>query len=471
MFLHQRFVPGLAIYSYVIGDEKSGVAAVLDPTRDVGEYVRVAEAAGLRIAHILETHVHADYISGAKELKARLGGAPTIHASKLGGPEWTPAYVDRAVGDSDEIVLGSLRLKVVHTPGHTPEHIGWELFDDTRSKDTPWLFFSGDFLFVGDVGRPDLLGEEARKKLAVQLYDSVFTRLPKLPEFTEVYPAHGAGSLCGKALAARGTSTVGFERRFNPSLAERGQAEWIEMLMRGMPPSPPYFARMKRVNREGPAVLGGDCPALPGLAPADFESKAKGGALLVDVRGKEAFAAAHVPGSVNIPGGPSLPTWAGWVLPYDKPLLLVAENNEKAREAALHLWRVGYDSLAGFLAGSLDAWVLSGRGVEALPAISVQDLRAKLEGKAPVTVLDVRTEGEFTGGHVAGAVLAHAGMVREKLGLLPKDKAATIAVMCGSGYRAAVAASVLRREGYKNATLVHGGMGAWTAAGYPAVKD
>jgi hydroxyacylglutathione hydrolase len=245
MLLHQRFIPGLAIASYIVGDEQSGEAAVIDPTRDVEHFIQYAHENDLNIRHILETHVHADFVVGSRELKARLKDQATIHSSGLGGMEWTPTHADHVVRDADEVQVGSLRLRAIHTPGHTPEHLSWALFDDTRSKDTPWVLFSGDFLFVGDVGRPDLLGEEARKELAHQLYQSLFERLPPIPDITEVFPNHGAGSLCGKAINSRRSSTVGFERRFNPALVKKPEEQWVGDLMADMPLAPPYFRRMK----------------------------------------------------------------------------------------------------------------------------------------------------------------------------------------------------------------------------------
>ncbi len=319
MIFHQRFIPGLAIYSYLVGDEQSQTAAIIDPTRDVEDFLEIANREGLHIKHVLETHVHADFVSGANELKARLGDEVTVHCSGLGGPDWTPPYADHVVEDDDEVQFGNVRLKAIHTPGHTPEHIVWALFDDSRSRETPWLVFTGDFVFVGDVGRPDLLGEEARQVLAHQLYESVFQKLPPLPDYTEIFPAHGAGSLCGKAIGSRASSTLGYERRYNSALTEKPEQEWIGSLMDQMPLSPPYFACMKRVNKEGPKVLG---PELPGTkrwsAQAVFERTCEN-CLIVDVRSKEAFAAAHIPGAINILYGANLPTWAGWVLPYDRP--------------------------------------------------------------------------------------------------------------------------------------------------------
>lgn len=470
MLLHQRFIPGLAIASYVIGDEATGEAAVVDPTRDVDEFLQVAEQNGLRIRHILESHVHADFVSGSRELKARLDGEPVIHASGMGGDEWTPPYADHVAKDGDEFALGPIRLQAFHTPGHTPEHVCWSVYDDSRSQDTPWLMFSGDFLFVGDVGRPDLLGEEAQKVLAHQLYESVFTLLPDIPDITEILPAHGAGSLCGKAMSSRRSSTVGFERRFNPALSRKPEKEWVQDLLRGMPPAPPYFRRMKKVNRVGPKILGPSLPGQQRRSARDVDAGKSGDFLVVDVRSKEAFAAAHIPGSINIPMSPSLPTWAGWVLPYERPLLLVADGPEQVPAVATHLLRVGFDDLAGYLDGGIEAWETSGFQLTTLDTVSVRDLAAWLErDPAGLVVLDVRSEGEWNGGHVEGAVHVHGGVLSERMTEVPRDK--PVAVVCGSGYRASIAASCLQREGYTQVANVVGGMTAWRSAGLPTTTD
>lgn len=460
MFFHQRFIPGLAIYSYIVGDEKTKQAAVIDPTRDIDEYIEIAKREGLHIKHVLETHVHADFVSGSREFKDRFGNGVTIHASGLGGKEWIPPYADRIVGDGDEVKMGDLRLKAVHTPGHTLEHVSWALFDDTRSKDTPWLIFTGDFVFVGDVGRPDLLGEEARKVLAHQLYESVFQKLPSLPDYTEIFPAHGAGSLCGKAIGSRSSSTMGYERRFNGALAEKPEAAWIANLMDQMPLSPPYFARMKRVNREGPAVIG---PTLPGQRRWSAEEVYKRhceNCLIVDVRSKEAFAAAHIPGSINIPFGPHLPTWAGWVLPYDRPTLIVPDDPADMPEITIHLLRVGFDDIQGYLDGGINAWEANGYEMDTLSTITVQKLSQSL---GDYNILDVRTDKEWTAGHIPGAIHIHGGKLQENFKLIPREK--PVAVVCGSGYRASIAASFLKREGYENVSNVIGGMSAWKGAG------
>lgn len=470
MFFHQRFIPGLAIYSYMVGDEKTKQCAVIDPTRDVEEYLQLARREGLRITHALETHVHADFVSGSAELKARLGGEMEVVVSGLGGAEWTPPYADRVVRDGDEIRLGSVRLKAVATPGHTYEHVAWALFDNSRSQDTPWLIFSGDFLFVGDVGRPDLLGEEARQKLAHQLYESVFGVLPGLPDFTEVFPAHGAGSLCGKAIGSRSSTSLGFERRFSGALQQRDEPEWVAALLKGMPIAPPYFRRMKKVNAEGPKVLGPEQPGQRRFTARQVRDRVCEHCLIVDVRPKEAFAAAHIPGSVNIPLGHNLPTWAGWVLPYDRPTLIVPDDPADVPEVVTHLLRVGFDDVQGYLEGGLGDWETNGYDLGRLETISVHDLATRLKDNARRPfVLDVRTDSEWDGGHIDGAHHIHGGKLQERMGEVPRDR--PVAVICGSGYRASIASSFLKREGYQEVSNVLGGMSAWNAAGLPVVKS
>jgi hydroxyacylglutathione hydrolase len=461
MFFHQRFIPGLAIYSYVIGDDSAKECAVIDPTRDVEPYLKLAKKEGLRITHVLETHVHADFVSGAKELKERLGGAAQVHCSGLGGKAWTPPYADRVVADGDEVTMGKTRLQAVHTPGHTPEHLSWALFDASRSEDTPWLMFTGDFLFVGDMGRPDLLGEEARKELAKQLYKSVFETLPAYPDFTEIFPAHGAGSLCGKALGSRGASTLGFERRFSAALQEKPEAAWVRDLLEGMPIAPPYFKRMKKVNAEGPALIGLELPGQQPVSAKEVHERVCEHCLIVDVRPKESFAAGHIPGAINIPMGSNLPTWAGWVLPYDTPTLLVVEDPQEVPEVVTHLVRVGFDEVQGYLDGGMGAWETSGYDFARLDTMSVHELKKAL-AKDRTFVLDVRTDSEWEAGHIEGAHHIHGGLLQEHFDEVPRDQ--PVKVICGSGYRASIAASFLKREGYTDVTNVLGGMSAWSSS-------
>lgn len=471
MFFHHRFVPGLAINSYMVGDEKSKQCAVIDPTRDVEEYIQLAKEEGLHIAHILETHVHADFVSGARELKERLNFKPEVHCSGMGGADWTPPYADHVVRDGHEVQMGGLRLKAVHTPGHTPEHVMWVLFDESRSMDEPWLTFTGDFLFVGDVGRPDLLGEEAKRQLAKQLYSSAFKILPRYHDFVEVFPAHGAGSLCGKAIGSRSSSTIGFERRFNASLHEVPEDQWIDTLMQGMPIYPPYFRRMKKVNAEGPKIIGHERPGERRYTVGDVHKQVCEHCLIVDVRPKEAFASAHIPGSINIPLGHNLPTWAGWVLPYDHPTLLVTEDPADVDEVVTHLLRVGFDDVQGYLEGGIPAWEEAGYEVAQLQSLTVHELAQRLEngraGEKPF-VLDVRTDTEWNAGHIDGASHIHGGLLKERVDEVPKDK--NVAVICGSGYRGSIAASFLKRSGYESVANVLGGMMAWQGADKPTVN-
>lgn len=465
MFFHQRFIPGLAIYSYLIGDERTKEAVVIDPTRDVDSYLELAKHEGLQIRHVLETHVHADFVSGAAELKERTGGAARVWCSGLGGKEWTPPYADQIVKDGDEVLLGSVRLKAIHTPGHTYEHLSWAVFDQTRSKEIPWLILTGDFLFVGDVGRPDLLGEEARQKLAHQLYHSVFNVLPALPEFTEIYPAHGAGSLCGKALGSRSASTMGFERRFNPALQAAEERAWIAHLLDGMPIAPPYFRRMKMVNATGPRLIGPDLPGRFRIAAKQIHDRTCESCLVLDVRSKEAFAAAHIPGAINIPLAANLPTWAGWVLPYETPIILVLDDARNLDTVITHLLRVGLDEVQGYLDGGMDAWEVAGYPLARSATLSVHELDAKLKKGEKLTLLDVRTEGEWNGGHIAGAKHIHGGQLEERYRELDRDL--PIAIICGTGYRASIASSFLKRQGFDQVANVVGGMSAWKAAGLP----
>jgi hydroxyacylglutathione hydrolase len=469
MLLYQRYTSGLAILSYVLADEQAGQAVVVDPVRDVDDYIGYAEAHHLRISHILETHVHADFVSGSRELKARLDGGPTICCSALGGPEWTAAYADHKVQQGDSLQTGSIRLDFLRTPGHTPEHVAINVYDTSRSSHVPWLMFTGDLLFVGAVGRPDLLGEQVQKRLAHDLYETLFTRLADVPDITEIYPGHGAGSLCGKAIASRRSSTLGFERRFSDSLQKKPEDQWVADLLADMPPAPRYFPRMKQVNRNGPALLG---PTLPGLKPCSIQQvrqRRDAGCLVLDVRSKEAFAAAHVPGAINIGLADSFATWAGSVLPYDRDMLLILERPNDMTEVAIQLTRIGLDRLVGYIDGGMEAWESAGQPLQTLATLSVQDLHRRLdEVPDKLTVLDVRTNPEWAAGHIDGAIHVPGQQLQDSFAKVPKDR--PVAVVCGSGYRASIAASLLQREQFDEVANVVGGMAAWKASQLPMVR-
>ena len=470
MLLHQRFVPGLAIASYIIGDEQTGDAIVIDATRDVDDFVTYARENSLHIRHIIETHVHADFVCGSRELKARLDDEPTIHCSGYGGDDWTQSYADKYVKEGDVLESGNVRLEFLHTPGHTPEHICIVLKDLSRSSDVPWLIFTGDFLFVGDVGRPDLLGEEARQELAHQLYNSVFEKLPGLPEITEIFPAHGAGSLCAKAIGSRRSSTLGYERRFNQSLQQKPEQQWVKDLLDQMPLAPPYFKRMKQVNKEGPAIIGPELPGQRRWNTKQVYKRVCDQCLIVDARSKEAFAAAHIPDSINIPLGQNLPTWAGWVLPYDRPTLVIVDDHSHMPTVTTHLLRVGLDEVKGSLEGGIDAWETAGYPLATFSTMSVRELHDRLGSvrDGSLTLLDVRTEKEWDEGHIEDAIHIHGGKLQEHFDEVPQGK--PVAVVCGSGYRASIASSFLQREGYESVTNVIGGMGAWKSADLPMTK-
>jgi hydroxyacylglutathione hydrolase len=468
MFFHQRFVPGLAIASYIVGDDKTKEVAVVDPTRDVDDILRLCRANGnLKIRHILETHVHADFVSGAVELKNRLGGDVAIHSSAMGGAEWTAQYADHPAKDGDEIRMGCIRLRCVHSPGHTPEHICWELFDDSRSHDTPWLIFTGDFLFVGDVGRPDLLGEEARNKLAHELYQSTFDRFKRIPDFVEIFPAHGAGSLCGKAIGSRRSSSIGFERRFNPSLQPLPETEWVAHLMHAMPPAPPYFKRMKRINVKGPPLLGERLPgdrAIPAVELKRLIDRDE--AIVLDVRPREQFASNHILGSLHIELAPNLASWAGWIVPDDRRIVLVVQNEQELTEAVTQLIRIGLDNIAGYLEGGVEAWMGAGFKSDALTTISPRAAASKLGNGDYTFLLDVRTDGEWNSAHIHNAAHIFLGFLDKRSDELPKDR--QIMMICGSGYRSSIAGSILQRKGFADLISVAGGMDAWLAEKLPA---
>ncbi|MBL4702629.1 MAG: MBL fold metallo-hydrolase [Phycisphaeraceae bacterium] len=461
MFFHQEFIPGLAIASYVIGDDKTKEVAIIDPTRDIDRYIDLAKRQGFRIRHVFETHVHADFVSGSAEFKDRLGEEVKIHVSGMGGAEWTPPYADHVVKDGEKIHMGDICFEAVHTPGHTLEHMSWALYDKSRSEDTPWVLFTGDFLFVGDVGRPDLLGKEAMQALGKQLYSSVFERLPKFEDFIEIFPGHGEGSLCGKAIGSRRSSTLGYERKFNVSLKEDNEQPWIDNLLSRMPIAPPYFARMKKVNSGMPKILGTNLPGQRRFTAKEVYAHACEDCLIVDVRSKEAFAGAHIPGSINIPLGANLPVWAGWVLPYDTPTLIVLDNPDDMKEVVTHLIRVGFDEIQGYLEDGIESWENHGYDTSTLKTISVKTLSTLLDDKP--FILDVRTEREWNSGHIKGAHHIHGGLLQDRIDEVPKDR--PVVVVCGSGYRGSIAASFLKRAGYEDVSNLLGGMSAWKAAG------
>jgi hydroxyacylglutathione hydrolase len=458
----QRFeVPGLAHYSYLIGCQ--GEAAVIDPKRDFDTYLDYAAANDLRITRILETHIHADYASGALEL-ARATGAELWLSNYDRGEDFEYQFPHRDFSNGQDFRMGDVRIAALHTPGHTPEHLSFLLYDLSRSEQ-PQALLSGDFVFVGSLGRPDLLGEAAKLRLAEELFTSLHTRIASLPDGVEVYPAHGAGSMCGSGMSDRPQSTLGYERLANIYFGQRDKLKFIEHILATVPPFPDYYRRMKRVNSAGAKVLGG-IPGGEALAPAEFRDRTKKeDAVVIDLRRPEAFGGAHIPGAISIGAGPTFPMWAAWVVPYDRPILLAGEDGTDYEEARRALVRVGLDDVRGYLKGGMRAWIEAGLPQSHIPQISVTELAERAQGGA--FVLDVRTAGEWNSGHVAGAHYIMGGDLLKRLGELPRDK--TVHVICGSGYRSSIATSLLRREGFADVVNVVGGMNAWNKQALPTV--
>ncbi len=454
MIVHQFFVKGIAHSSYLIGGDET--CAIVDPRRDVQVYIAAAREQGLRITHILETHLHADFISGHMDL-ARMTGA------RIYAPRSARCRFDhKPLAEGDTFRLEHMRFSVLETPGHTPEHISYVVTDTSRGKE-PAAVFCGDTLFVGDVGRPDLFPDMS-DELASRLYDSLYGKLLDLPDFCEVYPAHAAGSLCGRAIAAKRTSTIGYERRYNPALQIWDRKKFIKSLTTDMPAAPDHFARCSEINRRGPAVVA-DLPPLEAWEPEVFARKAKAeNAFVLDIRSFESFGGRHIPGSVALDTGGNFSTFAGWVLPPQDDILLVAEDRAQAEESAVCLRRVGIDRLKGFLDGGISAWLKAGLPSDGVTQVSVHDLRGMVKRREKMTLVDVRSAGEYANGHIEGAVNIPSPDLRTKYRGLKKDR--PILLICGTGYRSSLGASLLKRRGFKDVRNVAGGMTGYTAAGY-----
>jgi hydroxyacylglutathione hydrolase len=442
------FEDGLAQASFLIGCERTRDAVVVDPRRDVGIYVEAAERNNLRITYAIETHIHADFVSGSRELAA-------LGATTIAGPGSNLACDSREARDGEVIEAGDLACRFLHTPGHTPEHMSIVV----EQPGAPVRVFTGDTLFVGAVGRPDLLGEELMRRLAGQLYDSLFGKLLTLDDAIEVHPGHGAGSLCGAGIGQDPHSTIGQERRFNPMLRHRSRDAFVAAVLGDLPETPAYFPRMKRVNHDGPPVLGltRGYPVLDGLAPPEAAAAARDGAWIIDLRPTEPFAAGHPAGAVNIAFGSKVGYWAGWIVPGDARIVLLGSSDAQVHAAQPQLLRVGLDRIVGFVAGGFDAWTRAGLPVQSLTQIDVRELNRRLQRRERFTLLDVRTRKEFAAGHIDGAVNLPVGDIpAADLGT-----AGPVLTMCEAGFRSSLAASLLQRKGGREIANVIGGMGAY----------
>jgi hydroxyacylglutathione hydrolase len=450
----ERFYLGcLANASYLI---RSGeTAAVIDPQRDVEIYLEAAARHRVRIEHIIETHVHADFVSGHCELAERTGARIYL------GEDSGAVFAHADVRDGDAIEFGNCRLEFLQTPGHTTESI-CIVMTDKGNTDRPRVVFTGDTLFIGDVGRPDLSAAHTPQQLAAMLYSSLHDKLLKLPDETEVYPAHGAGSLCGRQMSSDASSTIGKERRTNYALQARSSDEFIHLLTDNLPPRPEYFAREAELNRRGAAALG-RLPQLRGLSPAEVLEQQAAGAVVVDTRPAMEFAVAHVPGSIHIMLTGQYASWAARILGLDTGLIICGEDPDHIRESQLRLARVGIEKVIGFLQGGVPEWVRSGYSVEYVPQIAVQDLTDLMGSERDgIVVVDVREPGEVAAGAIDGSVRIPLGQLASRASELDTSK--LVVVHCKSGYRSSIATSLLRRAGFLDIANLTGGFDAWKAA-------
>ncbi len=443
--------PGLAHLSYMVGHR--GQAAVIDPRRDVQAYIELAKKHDCRITHIFETHRNEDYVIGSCELQ-RATGAEIHHGEGL---EW--GY-GQTVSQGDTFALGSLKLQVLQTPGHTDDSISITLAD-TDFADDPIAVFSGDALFVGDVGRTDFYPDRP-EEVAGLLYDSIFETLLPLGDGVLLCPAHGAGSVCGSGMASRDFSSLGYERRFNPALQVDSRDEFIRNKIKEHHYVPPYFSRMEEYNQHGTAPAMPALPSPPALDAEEFAQSAEKGAVIVDIREPEAFSGGFVPGSLNIPAD-MITAYVGWLVPYDKDILMVADDPSDVTDAVRPFIRLGYDRLAGYLRGGLHGWEVTGREIDTIGIVAARELSDRLKGENPPTLLDVRKDEEWTAGHLESAEHVYLGYLPEHVEEVSHGKG--VITFCGSGRRASIAASVLRRQGVSEVSNNLGSMAACQAIG------
>jgi glyoxylase-like metal-dependent hydrolase (beta-lactamase superfamily II)/rhodanese-related sulfurtransferase len=456
MYFEQFYLGCLAHASYMLASE--GEAVVVDPQRDVELYLKAASDHGVTIRHIFETHLHADFVSGHKELAVRTGA--TIYMGAQAGA----TFPHTPVADGFELNFGKASIQVLETPGHTAESICLVVTDKEKGN-APWAVLTGDTLFIGDVGRPDLSPRHTAAQLAGLLYDSLHHKLLTLGDSVLVYPAHGAGSLCGKNMRAERSSTIGTERLTNYALQIKSRDEFVAQLTSNLPARPDYFLKDAEINRTGAAPLSELLP-LRAISPAELDRMLHDGEIALDVRSGEDFAAAHVPGSINIALSGQFASWAGTVLGLTAHPVLIGDNDQQIEEARLRLARVGIESLDGYLAGGIAAWKQAGLPVATVEQITADELHARLQSNS-LHVLDVRRQGEWDAGHIEGA--AWWPLDNFKVSPPEIDHDAPLAVHCKGGYRSMIATSLLERAGFQHVLNVTGGFDAWQEAKLPIV--
>jgi hydroxyacylglutathione hydrolase len=471
MLLKRFYDDALAQASYLIGCQRTGEAIVVDPNRDAQQYVVAAKAEGVRITHVTETHIHADFVSGLREL-ARLTSAQAL-LSDCGAPEWRYAFAKddaaRLLHDGDAIHIGNVRLDVLHTPGHTPEHISF-LVTDTISADEPMGLLSGDFVFVGDVGRPDLLERAAHiagstDALARALFSSL-RRIGSLPDWVQLWPGHGAGSACGKSLGAVPQSTLGYERRYNWAFQIADEAAFVDAVRAGQSEPPPYFARMKRINQRGPRVLGG-FPEPVEIDAIGLREAIAARTAIVDTRPAPSFAIGHLHDSLSLPMGKSFLTWAGWLVDGERELILIAEDARAAHAAARLLAMIGIDRIVSFATPAAMRALATDGALEKIERLKAHQLDARMRN-GDVYVVDVRNTTEWENGHLPGVPNIPLSELEARVDELPRDR--DIVAQCQSGMRSVIAASILQRHGFTRAMDLEGGFNGWNAAQLPVER-
>ncbi len=456
MFFKQFKVEGIGCLSYMIGCPQEGKAVVVDPKRDYEEYIYTAQENGLKITAIIDTHVHADHISGALELSKKTG------AIIYTGAEPEIKYEHKILKEKDKIKFGNVLLEILETPGHTPYSISIVVYDLSRSE-KPVMVLTGDLLFVGSIGRPDLAGEELLEEQIDNLYNSLFNKILKLPDYVEIYPAHGEGSLCGRGLSAKSSSTLGYEKASNP-LLNLSYEEFKEIFSKDFPHRPKNFSYIIKANKKGPNLIY-DLPKLKHFYPAELKNFINSGGVVVDLRDATSFGSAHIPKSINIGLSPKSPTWLGTVVDPEKEIVLIGNNLSEINTASTLFRRVGYDNIIGYMLG-INSWIMSGEDTGFLPQISIHSLKHVLEKYSNHHVIDVRSKEEWDSGHIKEAVhIPLEKFIDEDIDLEFKEH---ISVICGSGYRSNIAGSILKAKGYKNVYSVIGGMSAWIKK-YPVV--
>lgn len=462
MYFKQFYLGCLAHASYFIGSD--GVAAVVDPQRDVDQYIQEAKAQGFQIKYVIETHLHADFVSGHRELAGRTG-AEIVFSERAGA-----TFPHRAVRDGDEMRIGNVTLRIMETPGHTPESVSILVISDDSNE--PQRVLTGDTLFVGDVGRPDLAGGKGYTPamMAEMMYDSLHNKLLKLPDEVEVYPAHGAGSMCGKNMSKETSSTIGQQRQFNYALQPMSKDAFVQMMTMDLPPAPDYFAKDAEINRSGADPLS-ELPRPEPLSPERVQQLTTQadslGYTVLDVRSASEFGAGHIPGSINIGLGGQFAIWAGSLIPMHAPIVIVAESEEKVAEAQMRLARVGLENVKGYLQGGVNSWRDAGFELARVPQVTVDELHDLIDQKTDLQVIDVRRPAEYESGHIGPAKTAPLADLRQKLGGLGVVPSKKTAVVCAGGYRSSAATSILEQQGFTNLLNVTGGTGAWIKAGYP----